>query len=208
VSLDPSSVSAALVTIGDVDLTPILESLPPEYEVVVWDNSRRPFDFKVFGRYVAITETTRPVIFFQDDDCVLTRDQHQQLLDAYEPGVVVGNMIYDDPVWRERYKDTTLLGWGALFDRGLPWQAFARWARHRPINWEFMTSPGGAEVVFPMLSRTKTVVAGAEWLHQDGTEVFGRPNRMSNQPGFLETRLGWLDAAREVRDLLAEEERR
>ena len=47
-----------------------------------------------------------------------------------------------------------------------------------------MTSPGGAEVVFPMLSRTKTIFAGATWMGEPGHEVFGRPNRMSNQPGF------------------------
>jgi hypothetical protein len=114
-------------------------------------------------------------------------------------------MIYDDPVWKQRYRDTTLLGWGALFDRELPWEAFMEYARHYPLDYEFMTSPGGAEVVFPMLSRTKTIVAGASWLFEGGTEVFGRSNRMSNQPGFLETRLGWLARAREVRDLIAAE---
>lgn len=202
---DPSLVCAVLVTIGDVKLDPILDSLPAEYDVVVWNNAERPVDYRVFGRYMGILETRRPIVFFQDDDCVLTPEQHQTLLDAYEPGVVTGNMIHDDPVWKERYKDTTLLGWGALFDRDLPWQAFMRWARHRPVDFEFMTSPGGAEVVFPMLSRTKTVVAGAQWLFEDGTEIFGRQNRMSNQPGFLDTRLRWLAEARIVRDLLAKE---
>lgn len=201
-SLDPSQVSAVLVTIGDVDLTPICESFPPEYEVVVWDNSSRPVDYKVFGRYMGIHEATRPVIFFQDDDCLLSPEQHQVMLDAYEPGVVTGNMIYDDPVWARRYHDTTLLGWGAIFDRDLPFDAFARYERYYPTDWAFMISPGGAEVVFPMLSRTKTVIAGATWLGELGHEVFGRPNRMSNQPKFLETRLKWLARAREVRDRL------
>lgn len=194
-----------LVTIGDVDLTPILDSFPPEYEVVVWDNSTRPADYKVFGRYIAIREATRPVIFFQDDDCVLTSHQHHAMLEAYEPGVVTGNMIYDDPVWRARYKDTTLLGWGAIFDRELPYIAFRKYRRYHPLDWDFMTSPGGAEVVFPMLSRCKTVVAGATWLGDPGAEVFGRSNRMSNQPAFLETRLRWLDKARNVRAKLAAE---
>ena len=43
-------------------------SIPPEYEVVVWDNSRRPYDAGVFGRYLGIVEATRPVIVFQDDE--------------------------------------------------------------------------------------------------------------------------------------------
>jgi hypothetical protein len=117
-------------------------------------------------------------------------------------------MIHEDPIWRRRYADTTLLGWGAILDRELPWQAFMRYARYHPLDLDFMTSPGGAEVVFPMLSRCKTVVAGATWLGEPGHEVFGRSNRMSNQPGFLETRLGWLDKARKVRDQLAKDERR
>lgn len=198
-SLDPAQVSAVLVTIGDVDLTPILKTMPYG-EVVVWNNATRPADFRVFGRYIAIREATRPVIFFMDDDCVLSPEQHQAMLDAYEPGVVTGNMIYDDPAWRKRYHDTTLLGWGAIFDRDLPTRAFNVWRRYRPTDWDFMTSPGGAEVVFPMLSRTKTVVAGATWLGEPGQEVFGRANRMSNQPAFLERRLGWLELARHVRD--------
>lgn len=203
--LDPSRVSAVLVTIGDVPLEPILESFPSEYEVVTWNNATRPADFRVFGRYIAIRETTRPVIFFQDDDCILSREQHHAMLAAYEPGVVTGNMIHDDPIWRKRYADTTLLGWGAIFDRELPAVAFKRYARYHPLDWDFMTSPGGAEVVFPMLSRTKTVIVGAEWIGEPGQEIFGRPNRMSNQPAFLETRLAWLDKARAVRDRLRAE---
>lgn len=199
-TLDPARVSAVLVTMGDVDLTAITATMPPEFEIVVWNNATRPADFKVFGRYIGIREATRPVIAFLDDDCWLSREQWQTLLDAYEPGVVTGNMIREDPLWRSRYHDTTLLGWGAIFDRHLPGEAFRVWRRYRPTDWDFMTSPGGAEVVFPMLSRTKTVVAGATWLGDPGQEVYGRKNRMSNQPAFLERRLGWLELARWVRD--------
>ncbi len=205
--IDPEQVAYALVTIGDVDLTPILEQVPEGVEVVIWNNAERTpelgIDYKVFGRYLAIHETDRPVIAFLDDDCYLTTGQWLDLFDAYEPGVVTGNMIYEDATWRKRYHDTTLLGWGAVFDRELPQDAFDRYARYYPVDLEFMTSPGGAEVVFPMLSRTKTIVAGATWLGEPGHEVFGRSNRMSNQPDFLKTRLAWLERAREVRDRLA-----
>lgn len=206
-TIDPSQVAAVVPTRGDVDMTPIVASFPPEYEVVVWDNSVRP-NYGVFGRYMGILETTRPVIYTQDDDCVLSPDRHRALLAEYEPGVVVGNMIYEDPQWRKTYRDTTQLGWGALFDRTLPFHAFMRYATVHPIGREFMLSAGGAEVVFPMLSRTKTVVVGAEWLVDvDGETVFGRGNRMSNQSGFRQERLGWLDEARKVRDQLRKEGR-
>lgn len=201
--ITPDQVSVCLVTMGDVDLRLLTNHMPPEFEIVVWDNSRRPQDWKVFGRYMAIEEASRPVIAFLDDDAYLTRDQWDVLLAEYEPGVVTGNLIHDDPVWRKRYFDTTLLGWGAVFDRNLPAIAFEKYSRYYPLDWEFKTSPGGAEVVFPMLSRCKTVVAGATWLGDPGAEVFGRSNRMSNQPGFLETRLAWLARARDVRDRIA-----
>ncbi len=186
--ITPDKVTAVLVTMGDVDLAEMTATMPPEFEIVVWDNSRR-IDYKVFGRYMGILEATRPVIWFQDDDCMLTPEQYQVMLDAYEPGVVTGNLLREDPIWRKRYKDSTLLGWGAVFDRDLPWLAFMRYARLYPLDWEFMTSPGGAEVVFPMLSRTKTVLAGAQWLGESGQEVFGRSNRMREPEASYV--LGW-----------------
>ncbi len=194
-SLDPEKVCAVLVTRGDVDLAPILETLPYP-EVVVYDNSRRPYDWKVFGRYVAISETRKPVIYFQDDDCLVTC--HGALLEAYEPGVVVGNMLDHDPPRLATYHDTTLLGWGALFGRELPAEAFERYGRFYPVDWEFKTGLG-AETVFPMLSRTKTIIEGIEWLDQDGP-VFQRPNRMWKQDGFFPERDLWLERARAVRD--------
>jgi len=203
-SLDPSQVSLVLVTMGDVNLAQITDHAPEEFEIVTWDNSVRT-DYRVFGRYMGLLETTRPVAAFVDDDCYLTREQWGELLAAYEPGVVTGNYLRHDPVWEKRYADTTLLGFGSIFDAHLPWLAFMRYARHYPLDWEFMTSPGGAEVVFPMLSKCKSIHAGAQWLGEPGAEVFGRANRMSNQPDFMETRLRWLERAREVRDLLAKE---
>ena len=48
------SVSAVLVTRGNVDMTAIVESLPFD-DVVVWDNSIRN-DLGIYGRYAAIAE--------------------------------------------------------------------------------------------------------------------------------------------------------
>ncbi len=199
-SLDPSQVAAVLVTKGDVDMQPIIDELPYG-EVFVWDNSKR-LDYKVFGRYMGMLETTMPVIYTQDDDCLV--HNHQQLLDEYEPGVVTGN-IQNDVARIKFYRDTTMLGWGSIFDRTLPWQAFARFARFHPLTWHWMISCG-AEITFPMLSRTKTIPVDigwddtypVEWLRQDGLDVFGRANRMSNQPGFYKERDQDLLKARRV----------
>src|SRR5262245_25366483 len=48
-------VSAVIVTRGNVDLQPILDTLPYD-DIVVWDNSKRPTDLKILGRYEALEE--------------------------------------------------------------------------------------------------------------------------------------------------------
>jgi hypothetical protein len=194
-TLPASEVTAVLVTRGDVNMQPILDALPPEFEVVIWDNSTRPYDAGVYGRYVAIAEATRPVIFFQDDDCLLAPETFETLLAEYRPGWVVGNAI-DDPVRLAKYHDTTLLGWGCAFDRELPAQAFAKYERYFPIDLDFKRGMG-AEIVFPMLTPTVTVTCGIEWL-DDGGPVLERPNRMWRQPNFYAELDFWLARARDV----------
>ena len=186
-------VSAVLVTRGDVDLAPIIETLPYG-EVVIWDNSTRPEDLGVYGRYVAISETTKPLIYFQDDDCLVSC--HDELLAAWEPGYVVGN-AFDDAERLKRYEGTTLLGWGSLFEAALPWQAFAKYGLHHRVEelWTYNPPGLGAEIVFPMLTPSKTITHGVEWLDQDGP-VLERENRMWKQPTFYEDTRWWMKRAR------------
>jgi hypothetical protein len=86
------NVSAIIVTRGDVDIVPILDSLPAEWEVLVWDNGRGSIsrrvskhllarivtgegelpDLAVYGRYRAIEYATNDLIYVQDDDCVVS----------------------------------------------------------------------------------------------------------------------------------------
>lgn len=188
-------VSAVLVTRGDVDMQPIIDTLPYG-EVVVWDNSTRPYDAGVFGRYIAISEATRPLVYFQDDDCLVSC--HEALLEAWEPGYVVGN-AFDDAERLKRYEGTTLLGWGSIFESDLPWEAFVRYARRYPIEelWDAKTKGLGAEIVFPMLTPSKTITHGIAWLDQDGP-VLERPNRMWKQPTFYEDTRWWMDRARSL----------
>ncbi len=97
------NVSACLVTRGDVDMQPVLDSLPPEWEQVVWDNSvgcmvgpkgyiswrdGKPFvegegrmwfpnnpDLSVYGRYAAIEYASHDLIYVQDDDVIVSDPQ-------------------------------------------------------------------------------------------------------------------------------------
>jgi hypothetical protein len=188
-------VTAVLVTRGDVEMTPILDSLPFA-ETVVWDNSIRTVDYGVFGRYIAIAEATRPLIYFADDDCIVTC--HEELLAAWEPGYVVGN-AFDDPERLKKYEGTTLLGWGSLFEADLPWKAFLEYGRHFPISqlWDDHTKGLGAEIVFPMLTPSKTITHGVTWL-DDGGPVFERSNRMWKHPTFYQDLRFWMERARSL----------
>ncbi len=200
-------VSAVLVTRGDVDLEPIIETLPFG-ELVIWDNATRPVDYGVFGRYVAIAETTRPLVYFQDDDCLVSC--HEQLLEAWEPGYVVGN-AFDDKERLKRYEGTTLLGWGSLFEADLPWQTFTEYARHHPMEELWMgwsidrldhdiwdLAGLGAEIVFPMLTPSRTITHGVTWLDEDGP-VMERENRMWKQRDFYRALDWWMDRARSIK---------
>ena len=69
-SLSPDQVTPVLVTRGDVPLDEILATLPYG-PPVIWDNSERPYDAGVFGRYAALSEVETPVVFVQDDDCLV-----------------------------------------------------------------------------------------------------------------------------------------
>lgn len=195
-------VCAVLVTRGDVDLRPIMETLPYP-ELVVWDNSKREHDRGLFGRYLGILETKAPVIYFQDDDCLVRN--HDELLKFYAPGRVVGN-FRNDKARHRYYLDTTLLGWGSLFDRNLPFLGWFEYARHYPLDNDFFGSIAH-EFVWPVLAphTMKLLVdikegGDVEWLRQDGEDVFGRGNRMSQQPGFYDEIAEALARARMVRD--------
>lgn len=118
------TVSAVLVTRGDVDLTPILDSIHAAgvREIVIWDNSKRR-DFKVYGRYRGAFEAHRveeprhPVIYTQDDDCLV---DVAAVLAAYQPGRVVCNMpLAKRSEYAAIAPRIALVGWGACFDENL-----------------------------------------------------------------------------------------
>ena len=133
-------VSAVIVTRGDVDLSPILEALPQEWERLVWDNGARELrfllpghwrgrfwnagikDLAVYGRYAALEHVQTELVYVQDDDCIVS--DPEALVAAWEPGHVVCNM---PPEFRHAfYEEHALVGFGAVFERGLPQRAFER----------------------------------------------------------------------------------
>ncbi len=146
--MTPADLSAVVVTRGNVSLEPILDSFTDAgiHDFVVWDNSRRPDDLGVFGRYAALPECGRDIVLVQDDDVILNVETIEELAAAYEPGRIVANM---PERFRAHYTDSCLVGFGAVFDRHLPEFAFARFAHWWP-KWELPT--GRPDVIFTALT--------------------------------------------------------
>ncbi len=115
-------VAACLVTRGDVPLDDITESIPDHWEVVVWDNSKRD-DLAVYGRYAAFELTDAEFIYVQDDDCVLEPEAFEKLELLAVHNTLVANM---PERFRQYYPDSCLVGFGAIFERDLPFRAFDR----------------------------------------------------------------------------------
>lgn len=100
------SVSAVIVTRGDVNLDPILDTLP--FEAFVWDNSQRE-NLQCYGRFAALEQIRTPHVYVQDDD--LTIDP-LALLSHYDGTGILANVPTEE--------EWDFIGGGAFFPRVLP----------------------------------------------------------------------------------------
>ncbi len=149
--MTPADLSAVVVTRGNVSLEPILGSFTAAgiHDFTVWDNSRRPDNLGVFGRYAALPECGRDVVLVQDDDVILPVETIEALAAAYEPSRIVANM---PERFRAFYSDSCLVGFGAVFDRDLPGRAFSRFDTYlREVGAARNRRP---DVVFTALTRS------------------------------------------------------
>ncbi len=135
--LTADKVSAVIVTRGNVDLQPILDTLPYE-DVVIWDNSLRDDDLQILGRYQALFLCKHDIVYFQDDDVIFTA--HDQLLAAYESGKITANM---DKPWIDAcgYHDMVLLGAGSVADKELFWPPLDQYIRTHGLDRDVLLEP-------------------------------------------------------------------
>lgn len=186
-TFDRSQVGVALVTRGDVDMAPIVATLPFT-EIVVWNN-RNEDDLGVYGRYAAVAQLERPVVLTLDDDTILPTETIDALLAAYRPGVVVCNV---PERFRGRYTDSGLLGFGAVFDRSLVARAFDRFAAATngiDQGWFQRTS----DIVLTMLNDLVFVDLPYVELGYASDD-----SRMWKQPGHFEERAEMRDLCRSI----------
>lgn len=189
--IEPEQVAVVIVTRGDVPLRDVIAPFD-EYDfgaVWVWNNLTDE-DLGVYGRYAAIDNAEQPVILVVDDDVALNRGVIEALLANYRPGTITANEPAED--YRNRYTDSCLVGFGAIFDRDLPAQAFAK-ADVLGLTDDVFNRT--CDVIFTSLTPYRLVDWPFEqlpWSYDD--------TRMYRQAGFSEERGHVLEACRELRE--------
>jgi hypothetical protein len=207
------NVSACLVTRGDVDLEPIIASIPQGWEILIWDNgckmihrsdgwAERITDLSVYGRYAAIEYASHDLIFVQDDDVIVS--DPQAIVDAwigsngpFNAGAhIVCNM---PPEFRPHYPDSGLVGFGASFHRDAPQRAFDRFSLHynTPDSPRF-----DQQMLYRRADNLFTVLTPRVLVDVPKTDCSyaSDPNRMWRQQGHTSERDAMIRLARQVRD--------
>lgn len=192
---------AVIPTRGDVPLGEICSSLPyPELWVIEphrayeWHSERqltRDDDLRLLGRWRAHALTSRPLVYMQDDDVLFSA--HDALLDAYEPGKLVGNMD-DDWVRAQCYHDLVLAGAGSLCDRGLGAGALDRYREAYPSDDRYALD---ADFVVGVLTPSARVDLGYEALPHAVAD-----SRLSAQPGQMDGKWRTIRQARDLRTVV------
>lgn len=185
-----SDVSAVLVTRGDVDVSRILGALTVFNDVVVWDNSKRE-DWRLFGRYVALTECERDIVYFQDDDIYVPPSTIEGLVAAYEPGVITANMSEGWAGGRDML-DAVQVGAGAVLDRSIPGRAFAKYDTMFPRDDLFYLYTDTLVAIPSRIRRVDLPLEVLDWGYA--------PNRMNALPDFAECLAESIRRGRAVRD--------
>ena len=182
-------VSACLITRGDVDMEPILATLPYD-EVLIWDGTvERDEHPGTFGRYELMREAKHDVIYTQDDDCLFRHhDQLQQEWHAGEITAVYGHG--DNP---DGLEDVALVHGGALIDRDACLLSFVEYLEHWPRDEGFYREAD-------MISGTLTPSRQLAIPYQIRMEIASRPNRMAHQPWQRDLKHKITNRARKVRD--------
>lgn len=133
------SVSAVIVTRGDVPLDEVLDSLPREWQKIVVDNSQRAQDYMVYGRYIGCAEAENDLIWVSDDDVIVSDPEH--LVRVWDSMIttasgrsekmtnhVVCNM--PEEFRHDFYTHHALVGFGAVFHRSIVEPTFRRYLGH------------------------------------------------------------------------------
>lgn len=183
-----TGISACLITRGDVDLEPILATLPYD-EVLVWNGQHRKEHPGTYGRYQLMREATHDLVYTQDDDCLF--HHHSELLLEWQPGTITA--VYGHGDNPDGLEDVALVHGGALIDRDACLQSFDRYLEHWPVDEGFYREAD-------MISGTITPSHQITLPYEIRMEIAQHPSRMCNQPWQRELKHRITQRARKVRD--------
>jgi hypothetical protein len=183
-----ADITACLITRGDVDMEPILATLPYP-NVIVWGPDRP--ELHVYGRYAAMRHAPTRHVYTQDDDCIFRH--HEQLLAAFEPGSITA--VYGHGETPGGYEDVALVHGGAILDRRVAFAAFDEYLLRYPYDEGFLREAD-------MISGTIGAHHEVDLPYEIRMEIATAPNRMCNQPWQRDLKLKITDQARAVRDEL------
>lgn len=186
--ISASQVSACLITRGDVDLAPILETLPYD-DVVVWNGSERYERPGTYGRYLVMREAKHDIVYLQDDDCVFRH--HDNLMAAYAPGRITA--VYGHGDTPDGLEDVALVHGGALVDRHVSATAFARYLERWPVDNGFYRE---ADMIHGTLCPSVQI----DLPYEIRMRIAQHPSRMCNQTWQRDLKHEITGRARAVRD--------
>ena len=220
-------VSACLVTRGDVEMQPIIDSLSCFDEIVIWDNGARSIqrsdgwaevctDLSVYGRYAAIEYASHDLIYVVDDDVIVSDPQaivQAWVSAAYGALGDQWHLSLDDvqavsrrehvvcnmpPEFRhDFYTDHALVGFGAAFHRDAPQRAFDRLLGTRDCWNGVQTEWFHNTCDIVFTGLTPRVLVDIPKTNLPWAED---DNRMYRQPSHISERQRMLDLVRQVRD--------
>ncbi len=205
--MTPDQVTAVIVTRGDVDLNPVLDSLIFD-DVVIWDNSKpAPADYMntvvgdqmTYGRVLAGALGKHDVIYSQDDDIVHTAENQLRIISEYEPGVLTGCMWAEWSLGAYQqgisggYDDLVFPGSGSVCDRNTTNEAVVSYIRHFPFDDDFFRL--WCDTIVGVIAPTKQLD-----IRFDILPCAENDNRMCNLPDGVANKTEAINRSRWVRD--------
>lgn len=209
------NVTASIVTYGDRPIAPVAESLPLEWEVLIWDNgagelARRSAnevvwetiatdlpDLAVYGRYAALEYASNEIIYVQDDDCIVSNPAEIAAAAnglrlpadlAGTPGHLFDAIVCNMPqeFRHSFYEEHALSGFGAAFPKHLPGRTFV-WFKDRAEIADDLFNRA-CDIVFTGLTQRVLVDVPVRSLDyaSDPNRMWKQPNHQSERAEVLE----------------------
>jgi hypothetical protein len=195
--LSPSDVTAVIVTKGNVDLEPVLQSLIFD-DFVIWDNSLYAADEKTYGRVLAANLARNDVIYSQDDDIIHTKAAQRDILAAYDEDRLTGCMWAEWSAGAKEqgivdgYDDLVFPGSGSISHRDLWNDCVQEYLDEWPRDDFFRL---WSDTIIGVIAPTRQLDIRFEAL-----PCADDPDRMANMPDGVEQKTEAIRRARLVRD--------